>query len=137
MALPQIPTLPSPIRNALQGYSPRLMPRFIPRYQAQAARILYHVDAMGSVAEADCKLTFITGLPSPEGSDWEYYAFLRGTDIEGFMCITPVSSGKYRFYIARMHDAAGHVYLDADKVADFPEATGTLTVFPGYVGFDA
>jgi len=136
MAL-QIPTLPSPIRNALQAYSPRLMPRFIPRYQAQAARILYHVDAMGSVAEADCKLTFITGLTSSEGSDWEYYAFMRGADIEGFMAITPTASG-YRFYVARMHDAAGHVYLDATtKIADFPEATGTLTVFPGYVGFDA
>ena len=91
---------------------------------------------MGSTPAADLKVTFITGLTGPEGKDTEYYAFMRGADVEGFMSVTPVDD-KHRFYIARMHDAAGHVSLDGKKVADFPEVGGAYTVFLGYVGFDA
>lgn len=136
-SIPSLPGLPTgPVRTTLQGFSPRLMPRLIPRYKTQAARIGYHVDAMGSTPAADLKLTFITGLTGPEGKDTEYYAFMRGADIEGFMSVTPVDS-KHRFYVARMHDAAGHIALDGKKVVDFPEAGGAFQAFLGYAGFDA
>lgn len=137
MSLPSLQGLPTgPIRTTLQEYSPRLMPRLISRYKTQAARIGYHVDAMGSTPAVDLKLTFITGLTGPEGKDTEYYAFMKGADVEGFMSVTPVE-GKHRFYIARMHDAAAQVSLDGKVVANFPEVGGPYTVFLGYVGFDA